>query len=430
LIAAMLLPVASAMATTSITVIVSPGQFNVDGVAHKTVTIGYTSDVDVRAFALDINVDNGMNIGDSNVANFLRGESPDVNGRKGYGIFPGRFRDFINPSQPDWDTDNNYMPVTPWNSPGAENTGLGYPKMVVELGTLYSGDPNKPALSGTLFSFDVNGEGLTLGNDCNLNIVVNALRGGIVGSDAAAITVTNLPYTTKVTFAPPGCTVPTLVGLDRAVAIAACGTNGFANWKSWSVPGTGQPMRQVVAQLQTAGSVMPCDTIIDFNDVNWPVKPTTLANSLGVNWVNRNRPACWAYPRQCRGGADGKKQSSAFWVGSNNLSILKSGFNKTEATFTGGAALNIGGGTISLICASADHKKQSSAFWVGSNNLNILKSFFNKTETNIPICESVVNRPVTSDANYNYWCLPVSTPVTACPSGQFCAPAGVCPNTP
>jgi len=167
LIAAMLLPVASAMAAVTITADVNATSHTHDGVKHKTVTIGYTSDVNVRAFALDINVDNGTNIGDNAPTGFLRGESISTTG-KGYGIFPGRFRDFIDPVAQDWG-DANYMPVTPAGAPGAEGTGLGLPRMVVELGTLYSGGPNTPDLSGTLFTFDVNSEGKA---DCNLTVAV------------------------------------------------------------------------------------------------------------------------------------------------------------------------------------------------------------------------------------------------------------------
>jgi len=199
IVAMLLLPVTSAMAVqVAITADVNAATHLHDGVKHKTVTIGYTATVDVRAFALDINVDNGCNIGDSNLTGYKTGESiePAQGGTKGYGIFPGRFRDSINPTTPNW-SEPNYSPLTPLNSPGALNTGLGLPKIVVELGTLYKGDPNKPALSGNLFTFDVNSEGKS---DCNMTVAVNALRGGIVDNNGVAITDTNLPFTKKVTF--------------------------------------------------------------------------------------------------------------------------------------------------------------------------------------------------------------------------------------
>ena len=418
LIAAMLLPVASALATeVLITADVNTAQFKVNGVGpyHKTVTIKYVATVDVRAFALDINVDNGMNIGDANVRDYNTGESIDPSiipgKKKGYGIFPGRFRDFVNPSNPDpCYAMGNYNPTTPWDSPGAENTGLGWPRIVVELGTLWatgSGDINKPALSGTLFTFDVNSED---GNDCNMTVAVNALRGSIVGNTGAAITDTNLPFTKKITFQ-QGCTVPNCIGLTSLQCIAAIGAAGFSSWKEDSVPGTGQALHQVIWQLQTPGTSWPCDTRIDFNEVNWPIKPTA---SFYGNWLLRGRPACWAYPRQCRGDVDGKKQLQ-YWVGSNDLNFLRSAKDKLESVLP-----PIPGG----ICADFTHSKQLQ-YWVGSNDLNILRSFKDKLESLVPLCGNVL-WPC-SDPNYNYWCLP--TGVT-CPPGQYCGPPGICPNSP
>jgi hypothetical protein len=427
LIAAMLFPIASAMAATPLVQIaadVNPTQHTHDGVAHKTVTISYIATVDVRAFALDINVDGGCNIGDYNEPNwnhnptgFLRGESIDpsiVPGKaKGYGIFPGRFRDFIDPTTPDW-PDHNYMPITPWAAPGAENTGLGWPKMVVEMGTLWasgSGDINKPALTGNLFTFDVNSEG---NNDCNMTVAVNVLRGGIVGSDAAPITDTNLPFTKKVTFA-QGCTVPDCVGGSmtaaqcRAAIIAAGFTSPPREFCDW---GTGQPIGRVIAQVPAGGTPgVDCATVLDFNDVNYPIKVTAL-NSLYANWVLRGKPQCWAYPRQCRGDATGSKQLQ-YWVASNDLSLWKSAQGKLESILP-----PLG------ICADFTHSKQLQ-YWVASNDLALWKSYQGKLESLVPVCGNVLWS--CSDPNYHYWCIPTGQ---TCPAGQRCAPAGVCPNTP
>jgi hypothetical protein len=74
-------------------------------------------------------------------------------------------------------------------------------------------------------------------------------------------------------------------------------------------------------------------------------------------------------------------------------------------------------------CANFDHKKQVS-YWVGTNDLAILKAYISKAEASVPMCG---NTSVTTDPNFWYWCVP--TGVT-CPSGQVCAPVGVCPNTP
>jgi len=143
----------------------------------------------VRAFALDITVDNGLTI--SNIRDYNAGESKVPGG--GYGIFPGKFAEYINASGPNW-ADTNYNPIAPTGDPNAKS-GLGTGAITVELGTLYV-DPNSPGTSGLLFRLDVNSNGA---HDGNLLIALNGTRGGIVLED------TNLAPSpvltgTKVTF--------------------------------------------------------------------------------------------------------------------------------------------------------------------------------------------------------------------------------------
>lgn len=353
LIAAMLLPVASAMAATphvDIAADVNATPFNIDGVAHKTVTITYNAtDVNVRAFALDINVDNGMNIGDRALRDFKVGESNSVS--KGYGIFPGRFRDFINPTLPNWQ-DPNYSPDTPWNSPGAENTGRGWSKIVVELGTLYSGDANKPNLSGTLFTFDVNSEG---NNDCNLKVAVNALRGGIVGQDAAQITDTNLPFSKKVVFAAPpaapaSITYPATHTTGRYTVswAASAGADTYQVEKSFNggayaqvYTGPSTVLSFLADALQGGINVFRVKATNGVGSSGWTTgidSTTTYCYGSAVagyaQWLLVGRPLGWCnYPRQCHGDADGLQEgkTTLVWVGTNDLTILSAAWNKNAA---------------------------------------------------------------------------------------------------
>jgi hypothetical protein len=472
LIVAMLLSVVPVMAATTITA-VQEGEFVADGMKQRTVRIDYSTDVNVRAFALDINIDAGPTF--DSIRDFKTGESTAAS--PGYGIFPSRFREYIVVTGPNW-VDSNYNPTTYYNEPGAVDTGMGWPRMIVEMGTLYAGDVNKPALSGTLFRFDVNSEGGS--GTFNLSIAADALRGGVVGVDGNTIAATfvgtaivftpactdildevgqakataetawtgqgfslngtavvdctnvglirtqdtgcvTLPYTINYTYgiAPAE---PNVAGMSRSAAVSTLTDLGFVIGADVNVAPTTTytTVRTVTTQNPVAGTT-GCGTTVNLSVVSYPVKDAAL-NSLYANWVNRGRPACWAYPRQCRGGADGKKQLNVYWVGSNNLAVLKAGFNKTEATFNSGSTVN---GT-SLICASADHKKQLNVYWVGSNNLAILKAYFNKTEAGVPLCGNV---PPTGsvDPNYWYWCVPTGA---VCPTGQYCAPVAVCPNTP
>ena len=404
LVIAMLSAVTSAMAAVTITADVNSVVVVRDGVVHKTVTIGYISDVNVRSFALDINVDSGMTV--NNIRDFKVGESNSVS--RGYGIFPGRFRDYINPSNPDWE-DPNYNPVTPWNAPGAEGSGLDTPRMVVEMGALYQDDANRPNLSGTLFTFDVNSEG---GVDCNLTISKNALRGGIIDDNGNEITATNLPLVKRVYFT-CCCIVPDCVGLTREQCVPLIQAECRIIIRDCNVPGTGQPLRQIIAQNPAPGTVVPPVSVIDINVVSYPIKQTA-TNSLYINWQARGRPACWAYPRQCRGDTDGKKQLQ-YWVGTNDFNLYKSCQGKLESVMPPGC-----------ICADFDHKKQL-VYWVGSNDFAIYKSNQGKLESLVQLCGNIPSA-CASDPNYHYFCLPSSG--ATCPPGQYCAPPGICPNTP
>jgi len=215
LIVAMLLLAAPVMATTTISVVVNTAEkfTAADGNKVQPVSITYSTDVNVRAFALDINIDS--NNGAPNfqyIRNFKVGESNAVS--PGYGIFPSRFRDFVTVAPPNWNNEANYNPTVAWNEPEQSGTGMGYPKMIVEMGTLYAGDANKPAWSGTLFKFDVNAWG-SVGTFC-ITVQANALRGGVVGNDGNAIAATFVGNC--VTFA-PDCVTPSNQ-VDQTVANA------------------------------------------------------------------------------------------------------------------------------------------------------------------------------------------------------------------
>lgn len=133
----------------------------------------------VRAFALDIQATGANIIG---CEGFMTGVS--VAGGAGYGIFPANFSRFItvNPdgTVADWEA-AGYSPVADPCDPGALG-GLGTDGITIEMGSLYDGDANKPANSGTLCTIEVDGT-------CTVTITLNGIRGNVVLENAAEPTV-------------------------------------------------------------------------------------------------------------------------------------------------------------------------------------------------------------------------------------------------
>ena len=127
LVVAMLLIALPVMATVSVTA-------TDKGSGVVEVRYNCSASEKVRSFALDISVDSGTTI--DNIRDFNVGESNGAvpGGKSGYGIFPGRFADYINPAIPNW-ADPNYKPVAPVADPNA-STGLGTGAITVEMGSL------------------------------------------------------------------------------------------------------------------------------------------------------------------------------------------------------------------------------------------------------------------------------------------------------
>lgn len=123
----------------------------------------------VRAFGLEIElVDNlgADNAVITGVEGYHVGENDAVS--KGYGIFPGTIQIDGTGAVTDYGS-----PVAPSTDPGAAGTGLGTNKIVVELGSLYTG-ANSPDPCGVLLKFRVNNKA------CDVKISENSERGGVV----------------------------------------------------------------------------------------------------------------------------------------------------------------------------------------------------------------------------------------------------------
>jgi len=293
LVVAILLIAVPAMAAVTITA-TSGTKYTADGKVQLPVRIRYSTDVTVRAFALDVNVDNGatirlihdFNVGDNN----------------GHGIFPGKFRDVINPTSPSW-TDPCYNPIAPAGDAGAGGTGLNTVKIITEQGSLYTAG-HAPGLTGTLYIIDVNSNGA---KDCNLTVAADSIRGTVI-DESGNLMATNLPVTVKLTLTIPcncpgnvaGATpssLPVNTQVDVADAttivqwIQAYGNRGkiacpWAGPPSWVDDGCGCPGNVAGA----TPSSLPVNTQVDVADA------TTI-----VQWIqaygNRGKIACpWAGP--------------------------------------------------------------------------------------------------------------------------------------
>ncbi|MBN2020120.1 MAG: hypothetical protein JW749_07840 [Sedimentisphaerales bacterium] len=190
IVAMLLLATAPAMATVTVRAIQNQpynavGQYQ-EGSSCNILDVNYTCDAEeVRAFALEVSVDNGFVI--SAVSDYKRGESTQAS--PGYGIFPGSFRTELDPGDVNW-VEPNYGPVASTSDPDAAGTGIGTNKVILEMGSLYVGEANKPASSGTLCRLTIDPCVACTPASCTVTFAVNALRGGVVLYDGSSVTPT------------------------------------------------------------------------------------------------------------------------------------------------------------------------------------------------------------------------------------------------
>jgi hypothetical protein len=123
----------------------------------------------IRAFALDITVNNGATI--ESIFDYKVGESTAAN--PGYGIFPGSI--LIDEGVViDWGT-----PIGSGNYPSTL-PGLGTYGITVEIASFYEGIDNAPLVSDTLFKITIDWNNAST---VDVDIALNTIRGGIVMED-------------------------------------------------------------------------------------------------------------------------------------------------------------------------------------------------------------------------------------------------------
>jgi hypothetical protein len=104
-------------------------------------------------------------------------------------------------------------------------------------------------------------------------------------------------------------------------------------------------------------------------------------------WALFNRPICWAYNRNCRGDANGRKVG-LYTVQAHDLNALKAGFSKQDSALQTITYDPDGTGTlppIPGICADFN-KTKVGLYRVQANDLTVLKTYYSKQDTAVPVC--------------------------------------------
>jgi hypothetical protein len=348
LIVTMLLIATPAFATVTIT-----GIWGIGADVNKlTVRYNCSAGEAVRAFALDFTLATmSPQPVWSGIQDFNRGESNRPGG--GYGIFPGQFRNVINPADPNW-FNQNYTPIAGPNEVDSNGTGLGTNKVICELGSLYKDIVNAPGTSGTLF---------TLAIDINtqiyipLTVVTNAIRGGVVLENGTSITPTlsfPTPCFSCCPSAPAALTYPAADGNNGRYQVswsAASGATGYKLQRSadggttWVTIYTGSAttfcddVNTGAYKYQVASTVSGCsDSAYTTGAGTCAVVlcfPTSEPNM--TTWKAIGKPRCWCYQRQCKGdgngAVEGNSKSGYYWVGSNDLTMFTKAYLVKEPTF-------------------------------------------------------------------------------------------------
>jgi len=109
-----------------------------------------------------------------------------------------------------------------------------------------------------------------------------------------------------------------------------------------------------------------------------------------------NKPNCWCYRRHCRGDGDGIK-TGLYWVSTPDLNLLKSSYNKNDATLR-----TIVFNSIPGICADNDHTK-TGLYRVTTPDLTVLKTYYNKSATSVPCCDLNSDCTLAAGDKFNFW---------------------------
>jgi hypothetical protein len=403
LIVAMLLIATPAFATVTINAVYK-GQID----SNYVVEVNYTADVAVRAFALNIEVNNGADI------NKIYGYQ--VGDNNGFGIFPGNFRDFITAATPDWQV-TGYTPVAPAADRDAK-PGIGTAAITVEMGSLYAA--TAPGTSGVLFNLNIARNSAPVFSDVNLS--TNATRGGVVLETGASVTPTLNGTRVQFIYPPPtpapiryanydpDCNVPVWWASVASATQYQCERRTKAN-PSWTVVKLGVPAdfncgatdcnwgdmkltpdpcyRWQVKAINGAGSSAYATLDYDCNVIFSTCYPATgTTQGSYAAWRNEGRPDCWCAfkgaglgPRgsgyQCDGDASQDVEQSIYRVYNNDAIMISNNWKKTTAMETADPNTR---GTFHVVaaCANVDHTVEQSIYRVYNNDAIVISNNWKK----------------------------------------------------
>ena len=366
--------------------------------------VGSSNDIDIkysgadannlpRAFAMTVRTKNTVKI---HTVTGYKANGESTSASKGYGIYPSTI------------DINSAGGVDNWGTPLAGGA-LDTNSVILEFGSLYFGDGNAPATSGTLCRINI-----VRTTEPNTRLILadeDTYRGGLVFEDGTlgnASDVCDIIWSVSCT-QPVAATTPTPANHTPGVStfptkptLSWTPAAGGVNPRYDVYFGTVATPVTIVSPNQTATSYL-ATTAVQGKTYYWKIVSKNDCNSTGVSsaiwdfntvcykststayaaWVTFGKPSCWCYQRNCRGDADGLK-AGLYWVYGADLTILQAGFGKNDATLQ-----TIANG----ICADFDRIK-SGLYRVYGSDLIVLQSYFGKGATLVPVCNV---------ATVNFW---------------------------
>jgi len=307
-----------------------------------------------RGIALDISSPTGTTIA-LTAGSYYQGESTSANPK--YGIYPARI--VIDSAGA---VSNYGSPLADVNDPGAGADGTNH--VVLEFGSLYVGDINAPATSGTLCTLTF-GAG-SVSNPTIVMVDEDTYRGGLVFEDGALGEVdTSLVFTTAIIVGAPTNPVPANAAVDVNLTVDLSWTAG-ANATSRDVYfGTVTPP-PLVSSGQTA-TTYDTGTMVGNKTYYWkvvekagtdsnsgpiwsfttnrlyvgqaftcgnggtlgPIVNLTITQVMVDKWIGLSKPLCWTCSGQ-KCGNGGYGGASLNRIDTVDLGSLKSSWFKTN----------------------------------------------------------------------------------------------------